>query len=338
MGVGKMRGEEGPSPAQKLLASVLRILAPTNFSPYFCILSLSLLPLLVKGEGPPASNAPKAKSTPLAPSRDLERFPACVTDMDCKAEEGYKCFQYMCFPWNSPDLRAPFRTCKRRSDCTKLKTSEGGDGGNGDCYRHQDRRNVFSGICLAKREIKNCFEHKDCGTGMKCINQVCGDPQYLDAILDLGCEKDNFCVDLLLGSHCCFDLSGGLQGWNSGKAEWGKKCCSNPDSPVIPPPANMTESDIEKLNLRVKTNYAPLQLDGMICRSLDYALMEKMEACTQFKTTTTTTTTTRKPKTTPKKNQKPKTSGVSPTMKMSKILTIQNSSQFLLLLIAIAAS
>ena len=24
--------------------------------------------------------------------------------------------------------------------------------------------------------------------------QVCGDPQYLDAILELGCEKDNFCV------------------------------------------------------------------------------------------------------------------------------------------------
>ena len=23
-----------------------------------------------------------------------------MTDMDCKAEEGYKCFQYMCFPWN----------------------------------------------------------------------------------------------------------------------------------------------------------------------------------------------------------------------------------------------
>merc|ERR1712181_120998 len=117
----------------------------------------------------------------------------------------------------------------------------------------------------------------------------------------------------------------------------GKKCCSNPDSPVIPPPANMTESDIEKLNLRVKTNYAPLQLGGMICRSLDYALMENMEACTQYKTTTTTTTTTRKPKTTPKKNQKPKTSGVSSTTKMSKILSIQNSSQFLLLLIAIAA-
>ena len=146
----------------------------------------------------------------------IPRFPACVTDMDCKAEEGYKCFQYMCFPWNrwihfmvlslqtlvfenddqneiedkmikrlrtravnssvlketfisSPDLRAPFRTCKRRSDCkysnivnvntcsrtlivnvnikwfqhcnlfvsgTKLKTTEGGDGSNGDCYRY----------------------------------------------------------------------------------------------------------------------------------------------------------------------------------------------------------
>jgi len=330
--VGKMRGEEGRSPAQKLFTSLFRVSAQN-----FLILSLSLLPLVVKGE-PPASNAPTVKTTPPAPSRDLERFPACVTDMDCKAEEGYKCFQYMCFPWNSPDLRAPFRTCKRRSDCTTLKTTEGGDGGNGDCYRHQDRRNVFSGICLAKREIESCFEHKDCGSGLKCINQVCGDPQYLEAILDLGCEKDNFCVDLLLGSHCCFDLSGGLEGWNSGKAEWGKKCCSNPDSPVIPPAANISESQIEKLNLRVKTNYAPLQLDGMICRSLDYSLMEKMEACTQYKTTTTTTTTTRKPKTTPKKKQKQKTSGVSPTTKMSKILTIQNFSQFLLLLMAIAAS
>merc|ERR1712179_645094 len=98
----------------------------------------------------------------------------------------------------------------------------------------------------------------------------------------------------------------------------------------------ISESEIEKLNLRVKTNYAPIQLDGMICRSLDYSLMEKMEACTQYKTTTTTTTTTRKPKTTPKKKQKPKTSGASPT---TKILTkFQNSSQFLLLLIAIAAS
>ena len=26
-----------------------------------------------------------------------------MTDMDCKAEEGYKCFQYMCFPWNRFD-------------------------------------------------------------------------------------------------------------------------------------------------------------------------------------------------------------------------------------------
>jgi len=301
-------------------------------SPYFLFLSLSLLPLLVQG------NVPTTKTVSPPQSRDLERFPACVTDSDCKAEEGYKCFQYMCFPWNSPDLRAPFRTCKRRSDCTKLKTTEGGDGEDGDCYRHQDRRFVFSGICLANREIKQCFEHKDCGAGQKCINQVCGDPQYLDAILNLGCQKDNFCVDLLLGTHCCFDLSGGLQGWSSGKAEWGKKCCSNPDSPVITPPANLSESQIEKLNLRVEKNFASMNLDGMICRSVDYSLMEKMPACAQYKTTTTTTTTTRKPKTTPKKKQKPKTSGSLPTIKMSKVLSIQNSSQFVFLLMAIAAS
>jgi hypothetical protein len=197
---------------------------------------------------------------------------------------------------------------------------------------------VFSGICLAKREIESCFEHKDCGSGLKCINQVCGDPQYLDAILELGCEKDNFCVDLLLGPRCCFDISGALQGWNSSKAEWGKKCCSNPDNPVIPPPANISESDIIDLNRRVKNNFAPMGLDSMICSSLDYSLMEKIEACAQYKTTTTTTTTTRKPKTTPKKKQKPKTSGGLSTSKMSKILTIQNSSQFLLLLVALAAS
>merc|ERR1719430_2368475 len=327
-----MRGEEpGRSHPPKLFAILSPILAQ-NLSPYFLFLSLSLLPLLVQG------NVPTAKTASPPQSRDLERFPACVTDSDCKAEEGYKCFQYMCFPWNSPDLRAPFRTCKRRSDCTKLKTTEGGDGEDGDCYRHQDRRFVFSGICLANREIKQCFEHKDCGAGQKCINQVCGDPQYLDAILNLGCQKDNFCVDLLLGTHCCFDLSGGLQGWSSGKAEWGKKCCSNPDSPVITPPANLSESQIEKLNLRVEKNFASMNLDGMICRSVDYSLMEKMQACAQYKTTTTTTTTTRKPKTTPKKKQKPKTSGASPTTKMSKIPTIQNSSQFLMLLVAIAAS
>ena len=88
--------------------------------------------------------------------RDPSVFPVCVTDDDCEtmAEElglDYKCFQYMCYPWNKGGDEAPFRSCKRRSDCTQLTLEEGGDGEDGDCFRHQDRRNVFTGICLEKR-------------------------------------------------------------------------------------------------------------------------------------------------------------------------------------------
>ena len=30
--------------------------------------------------------------------RNITIFPACISDHDC-TEEGYKCFQYMCYPW-----------------------------------------------------------------------------------------------------------------------------------------------------------------------------------------------------------------------------------------------
>ena len=30
--------------------------------------------------------------------RNITIFPACISDYDCKGE-GYKCFQYMCYPW-----------------------------------------------------------------------------------------------------------------------------------------------------------------------------------------------------------------------------------------------
>ena len=33
--------------------------------------------------------------------------------------------------------------------------------------------------------------------------------------------------DMLTGDHCCFDIRGGLQGWDGGDPDWGKKCCSN---------------------------------------------------------------------------------------------------------------
>ena len=81
----------------------------------------------------------------------------------------YRCFQYMCYPWSKGS--STFRSCKRRSDCQGLEEEEAGNGEDGDCYRyfsidfphcilwfifqphfrHQDRRFVFSGICLANR-------------------------------------------------------------------------------------------------------------------------------------------------------------------------------------------
>ena len=33
--------------------------------------------------------------------------------------------------------------------------------------------------------------------------------------------------DMLTGKHCCFDIRGGLLGWQGGDADWDKKCCSN---------------------------------------------------------------------------------------------------------------
>ena len=33
--------------------------------------------------------------------------------------------------------------------------------------------------------------------------------------------------DMLTGTHCCFDIRGGLMGWQGGAPDWGKKCCSN---------------------------------------------------------------------------------------------------------------
>ena len=39
----------------------------------------------------------------------------------------------------------------------RLLPSEGGDGGNGACYRHHDRRNIKFGICLRKRWHSKLF-------------------------------------------------------------------------------------------------------------------------------------------------------------------------------------
>ena len=76
---------------------------------------------------------------------------------------------------------------------TKLKTTEGGDGEDGDCYRyfsidflrgilwfifqphfrHQDRRFVFSGICLANRYFSRYAKAKHVSKVSLCVIHNC---------------------------------------------------------------------------------------------------------------------------------------------------------------------
>ena len=134
------------------------------------------------------------------PFRDILEFPVCVTDEDCEQTSvntghDHRCFQYMCYPWNKAGGGRPFRSCKRRSDCHELMEEEGGDGMDGDCYRHHDRRNVFAGICLHPSEILSCSEHKDCPSHLRCKNFYCGEPHYYQALKSEACPRsqDSFC-------------------------------------------------------------------------------------------------------------------------------------------------
>ena len=70
----------------------------------------------------------------------------CLNISHTKGEQ-LLCFQYMCYPWRTEET-SPFMHCRRGSDCRGLQTAEGEEW---NCWRHSDRRNVHSGICLEKR-------------------------------------------------------------------------------------------------------------------------------------------------------------------------------------------
>ena len=130
------------------------------------------------------------------PYRNISSYPVCVTDDDCAdisqaSRSDYRCFQYMCYPWESTE--GLFRPCKRRSDCSDLPAEEGGDGEDGDCYRHHDRRNVVSGICLHNSEIQPCYQHRDCPDTLRCTNNYCGEQHYYQALTSIECHQDYFC-------------------------------------------------------------------------------------------------------------------------------------------------
>ena len=139
-------------------------------------------------------------------SRNLTNFPACVSDIDCQPvslqrSADFKCFQFMCFPWNEPSLQAPYTTCQRTSDCNSPEL---------ECFRHQDRRNVLQGLCLHSSHLLTCFSHSDCPDDLQCVVGWCAPARYLDAIAELGCDSDGLCEDLLLGDACCYDLRGAV--------------------------------------------------------------------------------------------------------------------------------
>merc|ERR1711892_1172662 len=225
--------------------------------------------------------------------RDPKVFPVCVTDEDCDGmtnEHGddYKCFQYMCYPWNKKGEGAPFRGCKRRSDCSGLTEEEGGDGEDGDCFRHQDRRNVFTGICLEKRQNTRCFEHSDCPGDLKCINGFCGDKQYFQELGSFSCEVSTFCEELLIGDLCCYDFTAEF---NNETEAVSKKCCIDENSvPAIVPAGEVFDDHIAMVDMAMNT--IPTDQTESVCNQFEYQTMERLTTCLSFTTTTTTTPTT----------------------------------------------
>ena len=169
--------------------------------------TLSLNLLLVIRSTASTISATRAGRSTGSHTRNLTAFPACVADIDCEAisierSEHFKCFQFMCFPWNNEKLQSPYKSCQKKSDCNSSEM---------DCLRHQDRRNVLRGICLHESDLLSCFSHTDCPDGQQCLVGWCtGQPEYLEAIAEMGCDSDNFCEDLLLGDACCYDLRGAV--------------------------------------------------------------------------------------------------------------------------------
>jgi len=236
-----------------------------------------------------------------ATSRNMTNFPACVTDIDCESvsierSADFKCFQFMCFPWNHPELQPPYTSCQKNSDCNSSPETE--------CLRHQDRRNVLRGICLDKIDLLKCFSHTDCPDDRQCVVGWCGQPDYLETIAGLGCDSDSYCEDLLLGDACCYDLRGAVLpegAWLGGE----KRCCKEEVYPVIPPAQGLNQRQINRLDKKINHLYAPFGLDQLICEALSPELMGELKGCQEFITlpapTSTQPSQTKKPSRPPKK-------------------------------------
>ena len=111
--------------------------------------------------------------------------------------------------------------------------------------------------------------------------------------IDEDCDEEKY-------EMCCFDLSS-PSNWTNDQKSWRKTCCSNPSgSPIIEPPTNLTERQLDQVILCWPSNtlldmfqldkgisiLAPIFLDVLVCEGIAYPTMVKLPSC-QFYTTTT---------------------------------------------------
>jgi len=101
---------------------------------------------------------------------------------------------------------------------------------------------------------------------------------------DNKCSVDEDCDDENL-EMCCFDLSTPST-WTNDQKGWRKTCCNNlSGSPIIEPPANLTQPQMDKLDKGI-SSLAPMFMDSVVCEGLPYPTMIRLPSCQAFTTTT----------------------------------------------------
>merc|ERR1711892_1258859 len=85
------------------------------------LLLYTLLPLMVGADYGPGNQIHVTPKT-IGGVRDSQLIPPCMDDGDCEKiskekETDFRCFQYMCFPWNNSSMHNGFFTCRKDKDC-----------------------------------------------------------------------------------------------------------------------------------------------------------------------------------------------------------------------------
>merc|ERR1712179_208535 len=102
--------------------------------------------------------------------------------------------------------------------------------------------------------------------------------------VDDKCKDDEDC-DEEKYEMCCFDLST-PSNWTDDQRGWRKTCCTNPSgSPIIEPPANLTERQLDQLDKGI-SSLVPMFLDSVVCEGIAYPTMVKLPSCQAYTTTT----------------------------------------------------